>query len=161
WDTTDGSGSGDWMSRAWDRLSNVSWFYKAWYRQTYSESSSTCGRNPWLSQAEMSDIVNAYQVWVASNRTDSRISPIFDACHSTGNPYTYAEVRSKAAKPVTSISSAVVVSGNGSSSSVIFNTNAGVISMSGNDFKTVYNLRAPGHLRIPQSGFVHINIHKK
>ncbi len=161
WDTTDGTGSGDWMSRAWDRLSNVSWFYKAWYRQTYSESSSTCGRYPWLSQAEMSDIVNAYQVWVASNRTDSRISPIFDACHSTGNPYTFAELRALAAKPVTSISAVAVSSSNGTTTTVTFYTNAGTIIMSGNDFKTVFNLRAPGHLRIPQSGFVHINVHKK
>ncbi len=161
WDTSDGTGNGDWMSRAWDRVSNVSWFYKAWYRQTYSESSSTCGRNAWLSQTEMSDIVNAYQVWVASNRTDSRISPIFDACHSTGNPYTHAELRAKAAKSVTSISAVFVSSSNGTTNTVTFYTNAGTIVMSGNDFKTVFNLRAPGHLRIPQSGFVHINIHKK
>ena len=161
WDTTDGAGTGDWMSRAWDRLSNVSWFYKSWYRQTYSETSSTCGRNPWLSQAEMADLINAYQVWVAKNRNDSRIVPIFDPCHSTGNPYTHAELRSLAAKPVTSVSSAIVSSSNGHSTSVVFATNAGVITMSGNDFKTIFNLRAPGHLRIPQSGFVHINIHKK
>lgn len=161
WDTTDGTGSGDWMSRAWDRLSNVSWFYKAWYRQTYSDTSSTCGRNPWLSQAEMADLINAYQVWVAKNRSDSRIVPIFDACHSTGNPYTHAELRALAAKPVTSVSSVVVSNSNGSTTSVVFTTNAGIITMSGNDFKTIFNLRAPGHLRIPQSGFVHINIHKK
>ncbi len=161
WDTTDGTGTGDWMGRAWDRLSNVSWFYKAWYRQTYSETSSTCGRNAWLSQTEMSDIVNAYQVWVASNRTDSRISPVFDACHSTGNPYTYAEARARAAKPVSSISSVIVSSSNGTTNTVTFYTNAGPIIMSGNDFKTIFNLRAPGHLRIPQSGFVHVNVHKK
>jgi len=161
WDTTDGAGNGDWMSRAWDRLSNVSWFYKAWYRQGYSDSSSTCGRNPWLSQAEMADLINAYQVWIAKNRNDSRIIPIFDACNSTGNPYTHAELRSLATKPVTSVSSAIVSSSNGSSTSVVFTTNAGVITMGGNDFKTIFNLRAPGHLRIPQSGFVHINIHKK
>lgn len=161
WDTTDGTGNGDWMSRAYDAMSGVSWFYKIWYRQNYSETSSTCGRNPWLSQAEMSDIVNAYQVWTAKNRNDSRIIPVYDACHSSGSPYSHAELRSLAAKPVTSISSVAVANGGGSTSTVIFNTNAGVISMSGNDFKTVYNLRAPGHLRIPQSSFVHINIHKK
>jgi len=161
WDTTDGTGNSGWMSRAWDSISGVSWFYKAWYRQTYSESSSTCGRYPWLSQAEMSDIVNAYQVWLASNRTDSRISPIFDACHSTGNPYSFAETYALAAKKVSSISSVIVSSTNGTTTTVTFYTNAGTIIMSGNDFKTIFNLRAPGHLRIPQSGFVHINIHKK
>lgn len=161
WDTTDGTGNGDWMSRAWDSLSGVSWFYKSWYRQSYSESSSTCGRNPWLSQAEMSDIVNAYQVWVSKNRNDSRIVPVYDACHSSGNPYSFAELKSLASKPVTSISSVAVVNANGYTSNVVFNTNAGIITISGNDFKTIYNLRAPGYLRIPQSSFVHINIHKK
>lgn len=161
WDTTDGSGSGDWMSRAWDRLSNVSWFYKAWYRQTYSETSSTCGRNPWLSQAEMSDLVNIYQIWKAKGGNDPRVYPVIDGCHVNKGQYTHADARSLAAKPVTSVSSVVVVSSNGSTGSVIFGTNAGTITMTGNEFKTIYNLRAPGHLRIPQSGFVHINIHKK
>lgn len=161
WDTTDRTGSGDWMSRAWDSKSGVSWFYKAWYHTGYSESSSTCGRNPWLSQTEMSDLVNAYQVWRANDRSDSRIYPIPDACHSGGNPYTHAELRSLAAKPVSSISLVVTSSSNGYTNSITFYTNAGTITMSGNDFKTIYNLRAPGYLRIPQSGFVHINIEKK
>ncbi len=161
WDTTDKTGNGDWMSRAWDRLSGVSWFYKMWYRYGYSESSSTCGRTAWLSQTEMSDIINAYQVWVAHNRSDSRILPIFDACHSTGNPYTHAELRTLASRPVTSISSVIVSSSNGKTSSVSFYTNAGTFIIPGNDFKTIYNLRAPGYIRIPQTSFVHINVHKK
>jgi hypothetical protein len=161
WDTTDGTGDGSWMARAYDSISGVSWFYKSWYRQTYSESSSTCGRYPWLTQAEMADIVNAYQVWVANNRSDSRIVPIYDACHSSGNPYSHSELRNLASKPVSSISAAVASSGNGSTQTIAFSTNAGLITMSGNDFKTVYNMRAPGHLRIPQSGFVHINIEMK
>lgn len=161
WDTTDKTNSGDWMSRAWDRLSGVSWFYKIWYRTGYSESSSTCGRTSWLSQVEVSDLINAYQVWTAHNRSDSRIVPIFDACHSSGNPYTYAELSALASKPVTSISSAIASSSNGTTNTVTFYTNAGTFIISGNDFKTIYNLRAPGYLRIPQSGFVHINIHKK
>jgi len=161
WDTTDKTGNGDWMSRAWDRLSGVSWFYKMWYRTGYSESSSTCGRTSWLSQAEMSDIINAYQVWVAHNRSDSRILPIFDACHSSGNPYTHIELRSLASRPVTSISSVIVSSSNGTTSSVSFYTNVGTFIIPANDFKTIYNLRAPGYLRIPQTGFIHINVHKK
>lgn len=165
WDTTDGKGTGDWMGRAWDSKSGVSWFYKSWYRSGYVSGdkvdSSSCYRYPWLSQAEMADIVNAYQVWRANDRSDSRIYPIPDACHSGGNPYTHAELRSLAAKPVSSISLVVTSSSNGYTNSITFYTNAGTITMSGNDFKTIYNLRAPGYLRIPQSGFVHINIEKK
>lgn len=161
WDTTDKTGDGDWTSRAWDSISGVSWFYKMWYRYGYSESSSTCSRKPWLSQVETADLINAYQVWVANNRSDSRIVPVFDACHSSGNPYTHSELRNLAAKPVTSVSDVIVSNSNGSTRTVTFTTNAGIFVVPGNDFKTVYNLRAPGYLRIPQSGFVHINIHKK
>ncbi|HCC67659.1 TPA: hypothetical protein DEP90_00360, partial [Patescibacteria group bacterium] len=129
----------------------------------------SCYRNPWLTQAEISDIINAYQVWVAHSRSDNRIVPITinDPCRLRGNPpssvnpYSHSELRSLATKPVTSVSTVVTTSGNGSTSNVTFYTNAGSFSMSGNDFKTIYNMRAPGHLRIPQSGFVHVNVEKK
>jgi hypothetical protein len=160
WDTTDGSGAGDWMARAYDSLSGVSWFYKSWYRYGYSNTSTSCGRYPWMTQAEMSDIVNAYQVWKETGG-DPRIIPVYDGCHSSGNPYSYTEMRNLANKSVSSISAVVTSSSNGHTSSITFYTNAGNITMTGNDFKTVYNMRAPGHLRIPQNGFVHINIEKK
>ena len=165
WDTTTEEGSGDWMANAYESLSGVSWFYKTWYRVKYTYGNSvdanSCYRNPWLTQAEMSDILNAYQVWVAHNRSDSRIIPIYDSCHSSGDPYTHAELRNLAAKPVTSISVAVTSNSGGFTNTVTFYTNAGNFSMSGNDFKTIYNMRAPGHLRIPQYGFVQVNIEKK
>lgn len=162
WDTTDKTGNGDWMGRAYESMSGVSWFYKTWYRYGYSNTSSACSRTSWLTNGEMADILNAYQVWEASGNSDSRIIPIYDACHSSGYPYTHAELRAKAAKPVTSVSLAVTTNNSsGYTTGITFYTNAGTISMSGNDFKTIYNLRAPGYLRIPQSGFVHINIEKK
>jgi hypothetical protein len=158
WDTTDGTGNGDWMARAYDSISGVSWFYKSWYIPL--GSSSTCGRYPWLTQAEMSDIVNSYQVWKKTGG-DPRIVPIYDGCHSSGNPYSYSEMRDLADKHVSSVSAVVTSSSNGSTSTITFYTNAGNITMSANEFKTVYNIRAPGNLHIPQSGFVHINIEKK
>lgn len=168
WDTTTGKGDySGWMEYAWDSKAKHPWFYKMWYRyepglkDPYSDSADNCSRKPWLSMAEMSDIVNSYQVWVQHNRSDSRIIPIYDACHSSGNPYSFAEMRSIANKQVTSISAVVTSSSNGATTSVTFYTNAGTVSMSGNDFKTIYNMRAPGHLMILQSGFVHINIEKK
>ena len=158
WDTTDGTGNGDWMARAYDSISGVSWFYKSWYIPLGGDS---CSRYPWLTQTEMSDIVNSYQVWVANDRSDNRIIPVDDACHSSGDPYSYTEVRNLASKHVSSVSAVITSSSNGSTSSITFYTNAGNVTMSGNDFKTVYNMRAPGHLMIPQNGFVHINIEKK
>jgi predicted nuclease with TOPRIM domain len=161
WDTTDKTGDGDWMSRAWDSISGVSWFYRTWYGDTEQEGNGTCSRSPWLSQAEMSDIVNIFQIWKEKGGNDPRIYPVQDACHGNKGQYSREEAKSLAAKPVTSISSVLVSSSNGTTNSVIFYTNAGPISMTGNEFKTIYNLRAPGHLHIPQSGFVHINIHMK
>jgi uncharacterized protein (UPF0333 family) len=92
---------------------------------------------------------------------DSRIVPIYDACHSEGNPYSHSELRKLADKGASSVSAVVTSSSNGSTQAITFYTDVGRISMSGNEFKTAYNLRAPGHLRIPQNGFVHINIEKK
>jgi peptidoglycan hydrolase CwlO-like protein len=155
WDTTDGTGNGDWMARAYDSISGVSWFYKSWY----TSGDSTCGRYPWMTQAELSDIVNAAQV-LKSSGGDSRIVPIFDACHSSGNPYSYKEMKNLADKSVSSITAVVTSNSNGSTKSLTFYTNAGVVTIGANEFKTAYNLRAPGHLHIPQSGFVHINIEK-
>ena len=166
WDTTNGvGGESGWTSRAYESISGVSWFYKTWYRTAYTYgntvNSDSCYRNPWLTQVEKADLVNIYQIWKASGGNDTRVYPVIDACHSNKGQYTHDEARSLAAKPVTSVSSVAVSSSNGSTVTVIFGTNAGVITMTGNEFKTVYNLRAPGYLRIPQSGFVHINIHKK
>lgn len=172
WDTTDGKGSSDlnaWMPNAWESIAKVQWFYKAWYRTGYTSgttvNSESCYRTPWLTQTEMSDIVNMYLLWKgvdAKAKIDvSRIYPIHDACHSSGNPYTYAEVKSLINNPVISISYVVASSNNGTTSTVTFGTNRGPISISGNDFKYIYNLRAPGYLRIPQNNFVFINIQMK
>lgn len=171
WDTTDGSDSGDWSSRAWETKANSPWFYKSWYRSGYSSSGASCGRaHPWLSQEEMSDILNAWIVRQNPNGADAgRIQPItIGSCNvggGGGNPYSMAEMRDwagKAGGAVTNISNVSVShGGNGQTSSVRFDTNRGTIEVSGSDFKTAFNLRAPGYLRIPQSGFAFFNIEFK
>ena len=183
WDTTDKTGDDpNWISRAWDTLSETGrvgtyyWFYKTWYRSGYSVgtgvSSSSCNRTPWLNQAEMADIINAFQVGKSKNWSDSRIIPLRDACHprpsdnpNTYYPYSHQEMRSLAPKPVSKVYSVVVKNSNGWTSEVIFQTDVGMISMSGKEFKTAYNLRAPGNLRIPQGSgsdaFWHFEIRMK
>jgi hypothetical protein len=165
WDTTTGKGDySGWMNDAWDSIAGHPWFYKMWYRYDsqngYSDKADDCSRKPWLTEVEMADIVNAYQVWTQHNRSDSRIIPIYDACHSSGNPYSHSEMRKLANRPVSSISAVVTSSSNGTTNTITFYTNAGIISIEGADFKTVFNMRAPGHLMILQNGFVHINIEK-
>jgi peptidoglycan hydrolase-like amidase len=167
WDTTDGGGSGDWTSRAWESIAGSPWFYKAWYRNGYRNSDSSCGRYPWMTQEEMSDILNAYLVRKEPNGADtSRILPVtINDCPiggQSGNPYSMSELRSFVSNPVTNISSVSVShSDAGSTSSVVFQTNRGTISLSGSEFKEIFNTRAPGYISIPQSGFAFFNIEKK
>lgn len=171
WDTTDNSGGSDWASKAWEVKANSPWFYKAWYRNGYSSSGDGCGRShPWLSQEEMADILNAYLVRQNPGDADSnRIQPItINSCNvggSGGNPYSISELRdfaNKSGGAVTSISGVSVShNDNGQTSQVKFNTNRGDITLSGSDFKQIFNLRAPGYLRIPQSSFASFNIEFK
>lgn len=167
WDTTDKSGSGEWTSRAYESLANSPWFYKAWYRNGYRNDSNNCGRYPWLTQEEMSDILNAWLVRKDPRGADtSRILPVtIKSCSiggESGDPYSMSELRAYVDKPVTSISSVQTKHNNsGSTSEVIFQTNRGTISISGSEFKETFNTRAPGYLSIPQSGFAFFNIEKK
>lgn len=171
WDTDGGGGGGDWASRAWEKKASSPWFYKAWYRSGYSASGANCGRNhPWLSQEEMADIINAWIVRKNPNGADaSRIQPVtINECRvggSGGNPYSMEELRNFAnasGGAVTSISSVSVTHGNnGQTATVTFQTNRGSISISGSEFKSTFNLRAPGYISIPQSSFASFNIEHK
>lgn len=171
WDTTDKSNSGSWTTRAWENKASSPWFYKSWYRSGYSSSGASCGRShPWLSQEEFSDIVNAWIVRKNPNGADvNRITPVtINECKiggQGGNPYSISELRDKANNSggaVTNVSSVSVShNGNGQTSSVSLNTNRGTINIPGSEFKESYNLRAPGYLRVPQSGFAFFNIEYK
>lgn len=159
WDTTDGSGGGNFVDKSWDKAGGSPWVYKAWYTKGYSPSSDKCGRsNPWLSPSEMADIVNAAIALRTGGIDTSRITPVTTSCWG-GNPYSMDELRNLVASNggISSANSASVSQGNGSTSSVTI----GGVSLSGDDFKRAFNLRAPGYLSIPQSGFAFFNVEKK
>ena len=118
----------------------------------------------------MSDILNAYIVRSGSTDADvSRIQPVtINSCHiggSGGNPYSIEELKkfaNQAGGAVTYIGGVSVSHGNnGQTAQVRFETNRGAITLSGSEFKQVFNLRAPGYLRIPQSSFASFNIEFK
>lgn len=171
WDTTDRSGDGNWSSRAWESLAGSPWFYKSWYRSGYSSSGANCGRaHPWLSQEEFADIINAWIVRKNPNGADvGRIQPVtINECNiggGGGNPYSIGEMRDRANSSggaVTSISSVSVSHNNsGLTTNVKLQTNKGEINIPGSEFKETFNLRAPGYLRVPQSGFAFFNIEHK
>ncbi len=147
WDT-----SGNWPGDAYEKKAASPWFYKAWYIKSYADTSN-CGRNhPWLTEKEMADILNSWVVWNKGSSSDKgRISPVTTSCWG-GNPYSLTDMADKADKygdKYTSISSVdVTVGNNGITSKVTFQTNNGSVSIDGDTFKSVFNLRAPGYLSI-------------
>lgn len=148
WDTTDGGGGSGFLDKAYERKGGSPWLEKSWWRQGYTNSGSTCGRaNPWLSPEEMADIVNTHIALNTGGVDTSRITPVTTNCWE-GNPYSMSELRDlvKDHGGISSATSVSVSQGNGVTNSVTING----ITMSGSDFRRAFNLRAPGHLRIPQ-----------
>ncbi len=151
WDTKNGKDG--WTSQAFEKIANSPWFYKAWYR---TRSKDSCGRShPWLTQEEMVDILNAWRV--LQNTADNRVSPL-GGCWG-GSPYSMSELRDKAngyGGSFTSINNvSVEYSNNGFTATVRFATNQGDVSLSGADFKKMFNLRAPGRISL-KSGLFNI-----
>jgi hypothetical protein len=110
----------------------------------------------------MADILNAYLSQNQSGVDNGRITPVTTSCWG-GNPYSADEMRNLASSvgggAVASISSASVsYSNDGTTSTVNFSTNRGIISISGGSFKQIFNLRAPGYISIKSPLF---NIEKK
>ncbi|MBI5045283.1 MAG: hypothetical protein HZC02_05145 [Candidatus Levybacteria bacterium] len=166
WDTTDGSGGSSFSERAYEKLAGSPWFYKSWYRKGYSSSGDSCGRaNPWLNSSEMADLINAYYVMYGggSGADTGRVTPVTTSCWG-GNPYSMDELRSISSSyggGISSVSGASVIQGNGSSNEVVFQTDKGEKRLNAGNFKTAFNLRAPGYMSIPQSGFAFFNIEHK
>ncbi|MBI2326970.1 SpoIID/LytB domain-containing protein [Candidatus Curtissbacteria bacterium] len=152
WDTKCGSRD-CWTGDAYEKIAGSPWFYKGWYTQSYSNSSDRCGRShPWLTGEEMADILNAWLVQGKEGVDGGRITPVTTSCWG-GNPYSVGELSSlaneKAGGAVTAISAAsVAYSNDGVTANVSFETNRGGISIAGSDFKTIFNLRAPGYISI-------------
>lgn len=152
WDTTSAT-KDTWTQGAFEKLGASPWFYKGWYTQSYLITSANCGHShPWLNLEEMSDILNAYLIQNKSGVDNGRITPITTSCWG-GNPYSVEEVKNLADSVsggrVASVSSiSVTYSNDGKTANVTFGTNRGDISISGSDFKQIFNLRAPGYISI-------------
>jgi hypothetical protein len=132
--------------------------------------SDKCGRShPWLSQEEFSDIINAWIVRKNPNGADvNRIVPVtINRCSvgGGGDPYSMEELRNLAngsGGAVTRVNSVSVShTGSGQTAAVILETNRGRIEIPGSEFKTTFNLRAPGYMAIPQKSFAFFNVEHK
>lgn len=147
WDTPNGQGG--WPNNAYEIKGGSPWFYKGWYKD---RSGKACGRtNPWLKESEMADILNAWKVITQGGGDASRVSPLDTSCWS-GSPYSISELQSIGG--FNSVSGVSVIYGtNGSTQSVTFSTNKGSVTISGEEFKKAFNLRAPGYIGIKSSLF--------
>ena len=146
WDTK--SGRGGWVNEAYEKIADSPWFYKGWYR---SRSGDTCGRShPWLTSEEMADILNGWHVLFNGGGDSGRVTPQ-GSCWG-GNPYSISELQGIGG--FRSVSGAsVTYSDSGVTSSVTFQTNKGSITINGNDFYKVFNLRAPGRIALKSGLF--------
>src|SRR3989344_3731211 len=155
WDTTDGAGGSGFPSRAWEGKGGSPWFYSSWYTQTYNSGSATCGQsNPWLSEEEMADILNAWLV--LSKGGDDRVMPVtINDCPIggvNGNPYSISELRDRAnclgGAYASVFGVSVSYSDGGETANVTLSTNRGSAAIGGSEFKKAFNLRAPGYISI-------------
>ncbi|MBD3365842.1 hypothetical protein GF360_00695 [candidate division WWE3 bacterium] len=144
---------GNWPGNAYEKKAESPWFYKAWHTQSYHSNSSTCGRStPWLDEEELVDILNAWVVWRKGDDGDKdNISPVTTSCWG-GDPYSMDKMREKAGdygEKYTSISKVHTPSfASGRTTEICFETNRGKKCLDGEEFKTVFNLRAPGYVAI-------------
>jgi len=155
WDTKNGRSG--WTNEAYEKIAGSPWFYKAWYK---TRSGASYGRaHPWLTQEEFSDIINALLIYGGSPGEATHLSPIDWDVPDT---WSMDKVREEAAKyggPITSVSSVeVLYSNDGYTAKVYLETNKGRKEFSGEEFKHIFNLRAPGAIGIKSSLF---NIMKK
>jgi hypothetical protein len=101
----------------------------------------------------MADILNAWHVLYKGGGDAGRISPVDTNCWS-GSPYSMSELAGIGG--YTSVSSvSVVYSSSGNTQTVTFETNKGTVSMSGEELKKAFNLRAPGYIGL-KSGLFNI-----
>ncbi|MFH0863761.1 MAG: SpoIID/LytB domain-containing protein [Candidatus Gottesmanbacteria bacterium] len=155
WDTKCGNRT-CWTNDAYEKIAGSPWFYKAWYKE---RGGATCGRShPWLTQDEFADIINAWVVFTRGSDEDrNHVTPTDTGCWG-GDPYSMDKMKQRAndlGSAFTSIPSlSVDYSADGSTNSV----KIGDTSISGSDFKTIFNLRAPGKISLKTSLF---NIEKK
>jgi len=160
WDTSCGN-QGCWTSEAWEKKADSPWFYKGWYK---SRSGSSCGRShPWLTQEEMADILNAIVVYRSGQGAEHILPVDYNSCFgSSGDSWSQEQMRNEANSrggAFTSVSGVnTTYSSGGQTAKVNFSTNRGSFEVSGDEFYTVFNLRAPARIALKSKLF---NIEKK
>lgn len=159
WDTTCSSQS-CWPSGSYEKISASPWYYKGWYK---TRSNAAYGRpHPWLTNDEFADIINAVLYYDKTGDSGhlSQIQNCIGSCD--GASWSRDELRRQVADkggPVSSVSSiSVDYSTGGVTKNVRVATDKGDFTFSAGNFKTAFNLRAPGAIVIKSDLF---NVEKK
>lgn len=152
WDTTCGS-KDCWTSKAYESIGKSPWFYKGWYK---TRSNQSCNRShPWLTEKEFADIVGALVLYKENSDNQKYLSQVDSGdCwdEDIDDTWSMSKVQEKSGiKNVDSIK--VEYSNEGYTSKVIIKTNKGEKTFSGEDFKAIFNLRAPGAIHITSALF--------
>jgi len=155
WDTT--SAVEQWAEGAWEVKGGSPWFYKAWYRL---RSGAAYGRaHPWLNEEEFADVLNALLIYKGNpgavthlSSLDARISDTWDKDRVKGEALRFGGPIGK----VNEVNQ--IYSKDGYTRTVYFETDKGRKEFSGEEFKYIFNLRAPGAIGIKSSLF---NLRKK
>lgn len=160
WDTSCGNQS-CWTDEAWEKKAGSPWFYKGWYK---SRSGASCGRShPWLTEEQFADILNAIIVYRSGQGVEHILPVDYVSCFGAGgDPWSIEQMRQNAdgrGGAITSVGSVdITYSTDGKTAKLVIGTNRGSFEVSGEEFKTVFNLRAPGRIALKSSLF---NIEKK
>ncbi|PJE69921.1 hypothetical protein COU97_02480, partial [Candidatus Shapirobacteria bacterium CG10_big_fil_rev_8_21_14_0_10_48_15] len=160
WDTSCGN-QGCWTNEAWEKKAGSPWFYKGWYK---SRSGATCGRShPWLNNEEMADILNAVLIYRSGQGSEHILPVDYVSCFgSSGEPWSLQQMRDQAGSLGGSINTVtrveVTYGSDGKTNRLVFETNRGGFEVGGEEFYTVFNLRAPGRLALKSKLF---NLEKK
>jgi len=159
WDTTCGAFS-CWPNDSYEKKAGSPWYYKGWYK---SRSGSAYGlSSPWLTNDQFSDIVNAALYYSKTNDSShlSQNQNCIGSCDP--NAWSRDELRRQVSDkggPISTVNSVSVdYSTGGYTQTVRVSTDKGDFNFSGDAFKQIFTLRAPGAITAKSTLF---NIEKK
>lgn len=159
WDTKCGN-QGCWTSEAYEKIASSPWFYKGWYK---TRDGKTCGRShPWLTAEELADILNAVFVYRAGRGVEHILPVDYNSCFGSGSPWSLEEMRRESSSLgggfLSVVNVRVAYGVDGKTAKINFTTDKGEIEVGGEEFYTVFNLRAPGRVSLKSKLF---NIEQK
>jgi len=150
WDTP--KGKDGWTGEAWEKKAGSPWFYKAWYRL---RSGVSYGRShPWLTEEEFTDVLNALLIYKSNPSEVPHLSSLDAGIFDTWDQKRVRQEAEKYGGPIAKIISLnQIYSNEGFTKTVYFETDKGKKEFSGEDFKYIFNLRAPGAIGIKSGLF--------